>query len=282
LESISKEECDKGFTLFCQAKPLSNIEISPISIIKVDKAAPITIDAKVYRVTRKPPDVTLLELRFPAGKRVQFKAGQYLDIILENGLRRSYSMANQPKKNDGVNLHIRHVAGGEFTKILEGGIAAGATIKLELPLGSFYLRDVSLNAPLILIASGTGFAPLKSIMEDLLRQGEISRQIHFYWGGRKKSDLYMSELPEQWAAQHKNFKYIPVLSEEDNGQDRTGFVHKAVMEDFPSLKDHHVYACGVPIMVNSAKEDLVKYCELDSSKFFADIFVVSGENQSKH
>lgn len=281
LESISREEREVGYTLFCQAKPISDIEISPISIIKVDRAAPKVIDAKVYRFTRITPDVTVLDLRFPAGKRIQFKAGQYLDVMMESGLKRSYSMANEPKKNDGVTLHIRHVPDGRFTEYLEKQIQPGMTLKLELPLGSFYLREESLQAPLIFLASGTGFAPVKSILEDMFRQGSTSQPISLYWGGRTKSDLYMSELPQQWAAQYENFKFIPVLSEENNGNDRTGFVHHAVMEDFPSLKSHHVYACGVPAMVNAAKTDFVEQAGLDTSQFFADIFVVSGGTQSK-
>lgn len=277
FESLSLDEREKGLTLFCQAKPISNIEILPLSIIKIDKSVPKIIEAKIYRATQVTADVTILELRFSAGKRVQFKAGQYLDVIMDDGSKRSYSMANQPKKNDGVTLHIRHVSGGKFTSYLEDQVKPGMVLKVELPFGNFYLRDESLQVPLIFLASGTGFAPIKSILEDVFRQELSSQPIYLYWGGRTKADLYMSDLPEQWAAQHENFKFIPVLSEENNGLDRTGFVHKAVMDDFPSLKNHHVYACGVPAMVNAAKSDFIEHSEINANQFFADVFLVSGE-----
>jgi 2Fe-2S type ferredoxin len=271
-EALSEEERADGYTLFCQARPCSDVEIGARSITRLDPNAHKTVDAKIYRVTRATDDVSLLQLRFPAGTRVKFKAGQYLQVLLEDGSRRSYSMANPPHQSDGVQLHIRHVPGGRFSNYLESSVAAGDIVKLEMSFGDFYLREDS-DKPLVFVASGTGFAPIKSILEDMFKRGKPTREIALYWGGRKAKDLYQAELPAKWAQQYPNFKFIPVLSEEDNGKDRTGFVHRAVMQDFPSLAGHEVYACGVPVMINAARHDFVKECELPPDAFFCDAFV---------
>ncbi|HCN89669.1 MAG TPA: flavin oxidoreductase [Oxalobacteraceae bacterium] len=271
-ETLSREERDAGYTLFCQARPISDIEIGPRSITKLDPNAHKTVDAKVYRVTRVTDDVSLVQLRFPAGTRVKFKAGQYLQVLMQDGARRSYSMANPPHQSDGVQLHIRHVPGGRFTGYLESGIAPGDVVRLELPFGDFWLRETS-DRPLIFVASGTGFAPIKSILEDMFKRGKPSMPIRLYWGGRKSKDIYLADLPAKWEQQYLNFTFIPVLSEEDNGVARTGFVHRAVMEDFPSLAGHEVYACGVPVMINAARHDFITECGLPPGDFFCDAFV---------
>jgi NAD(P)H-flavin reductase/ferredoxin len=271
-EALSEQEKAAGYTLFCQATPCSDIRIDARSITRLDPNAHKTVDAKVYRVTRATEDVSVLQLRFPAGTRIKFKAGQYLQILLADGSRRSYSMANPPHQNDGVQLHIRHLPGGRFSSYLESGIAAGDIVRLEMSFGDFYLREDS-GKPLVFVASGTGFAPIKSILEDMFKKGKPTRDIFLYWGGRKAKDLYQADLPAKWAQQYPNFRFIPVLSEENNGKDRTGFVHQAVMEDFPSLAGHEVYACGVPAMINAARQDFVKERGLPSDAFFCDAFV---------
>jgi 2Fe-2S type ferredoxin len=272
-EALSEEEKAAGYALFCQARPCSDVEVGARSITKLDPNAHKLINAKVYKVSRVSADVSVLQLRFPAGTRVKFKAGQYLQVLLADGARRSYSMANPPHQSDGALLHIRHVADGRFSQYLESGIAAGDPITLEMPFGDFYLRDS--DKPLVFVASGTGFAPVKSILEDLFKKGKPTRAITLYWGGRKAEDLYQSELPAKWAQQYPGFTFIPVLSEEDNGRDRTGYVHQAVLEDFASLAEHEVYACGVPAMINAARHDFVSQRGLPADAFYADAFVVT-------
>lgn len=269
---LSDEERAQGYALFCQAKPCSDLEISVKSIVRHDPDAIKSVTAKIHKITHVTDDVSLLQLRFPAGTRVQFKAGQYLQVVFEDGLRRNYSMANPSFKNDGVQLHIRHISGGRFTNYVQSA-APGDTLEVEMPLGDFYLR--SSNKPLIFVASGTGFAPIKSILETLFRQGEPTAPIALYWGARKKSDLYMIDLPERWARQYPNFKFIPVLSEEHNGIDRTGFVHAAVLDDFADLSAHAVYACGAPAMIKAARRDFIAKRLLPSDAFFCDAFVES-------
>lgn len=271
-EALSAEERDAGYTLFCQARPTSDVEIGARSITKLDPNAHQTVDAKVYKLTRVADDVTLLQLRFPTGKRVRFKAGQYLQVLMADGSRRSYSMANPPHQNDGVQLHIRHLPGGRFSNYLESTAAAGDLVKVEMPFGDFYLRE-NTGKPLVFVASGTGFAPIKSILEDMFKRGAPQRPVTLYWGARRKADLYQPELPEKWAKQYLGFRFIPVLSEEDDGASRTGFVHHAVVEDFPSLAGHEVYACGVPAMITAARKDFTGQCGLPADAFFCDAFV---------
>ncbi len=275
-DSLSREEQALGYTLFCQAKPASDVLIAPLSIARIDPNARKTLDAKLFRLVRVSQDVSLLELRFAAGTRVRFKAGQYLQVVMQDGTRRSYSMANPPHKSDGVQLHVRHVPGGCFTRWLETQTSTGALLKLEVPFGNFFLRDRPAT-PIVFVASGTGFAPIKSILEDLFRHGRPDMAISLYWGGRTRRDLYMADLPTQWAAKYDNFHFVPVLSEEDNGCDRTGLVHRAVIEDFGSLASHQVYACGVPAMIHAARTDFVAHCGLPDQAFFCDAFVIAGD-----
>jgi 2Fe-2S type ferredoxin len=277
-EGLTKEERAAGMALFCQAKPCSDVEIGARSITRFDPNAQKIVDAKIYRVTRVTDDISLLQLRFPVGTRVKFKAGQYLQVLLEDGARRSFSMANPPHQNDGVQLHVRHLPGGKFSGYLaaDPGPAAGDIIKLELAFGDFYLREET-EKPIIFVASGTGFAPIKAILEDAFKRKQTNRPMTLYWGGRRSKDLYLADQAQKWAQQYPHFKFVPVLSEPEEGwQGRTGFVHRAVMEDFPSLADYGVYACGVPAMISAAREDFVGQRGLPSEAFFCDVFVPEG------
>ena len=279
LGGISADECAAGFTLLCQARPASDVEIGARSITRFDPNAHKTVDAKLYRVTRAADDVSLLQLRFPNGTKIKFKAGQYLQVLLEDGARRSFSMANPPQQSDGVQLHVRHVPGGRFSNWLESGPQAGDIVRIELAFGDFYLREES-DKPIVFVASGTGFAPIKSILEDVFRRKQTSRPMTLYWGGRRAKDLYLADQAEKWARQYPNFSFIPVLSEPDDGwSGRTGFVHRAVMQDFPSLAGHEVYACGVPVMINAAREDFVKECGLPVDAFYCDAFVTTAAGE---
>ncbi len=278
LAGITQQERAAGCTLFCLARPTSDVEIGARSITKFDPNAHKTVDAKVYRVTRVTDDISLLQLRFPIGTKVRFKAGQYLQVILGDGSRRSFSMANPPQQSDGVQLHVRHVPNGRFSVYLEAAAQAGDIVRVELAFGDFHLREES-GKPIVFVASGTGFAPIKSILEDAFRRKLTSRPMTLYWGGRRSRDLYLADQAAKWAQQYPNFKFVPVLSEpEDGWSGRTGFVHRAVMEDLPSLAAHEVYACGVPAMINAARRDFVDECALPRDAFFCDAFVTTAEN----
>jgi CDP-4-dehydro-6-deoxyglucose reductase len=274
---LTPEEIREGFTLLCQARATSDLVIESREIRLASDIQIRKLPSRVTSIERPTADVALLKLQLPATESFRFYAGQYVEIILKDGKRRSYSMANPPHDAAALELHIRHLPGGLFTDHVFG---AGATqmkereiLRVEGPFGSFFLRDDS-DLPIVMLASGTGFAPIKAIIEHMAHQN-IQRPVTLYWGGRRPSDLYMSELAQHWAKTLPNFKFIPVVSDalpEDGWTGRTGFVHRAVMEDFPSLMGHQVYACGAPIVVESARREFVTQCALPDEAFFADAF----------
>jgi len=271
-----------GLALLCSASPLSDlvIEVQEVSALGVK---PTIIPCRVKSIERLAPDVIVLSLKLPMNENMRFAAGQYVDFLLKDGTRRSYSIATSPGA-DGttdLQLHIRHMPGGLFTDRLFGGeIKEREVMRFEGPLGTFFLREDS-QKPVVMVASGTGFAPIKSICEYAFRRGITqTRSIVMYWGCRTRSDLYMLELAEQWGREQANFRFIPVLSDataEDAWTGRKGFVHRAVMEDFPDLSGHQVYACGAPVMVDAARADFTAKCGLPEAEFFADSFLTEAD-----
>jgi len=272
-EALTKDEREQGYALLCRTFPRSDVVIEVDSIVKADPDAIKIVNARLHKLEQVAEDVSILNLRFPAGVRVPFKPGQYLQVVLPNGVRRNYSMANPGHQTDSVQLHVRHVSGGIFTNYLQTMAAVGDLLVLELPHGEFYLR--STDKPLIFLASGTGFAPIKSIFESMLKSGPLNRPVYFYWGGRRKRDIYLFDLPMKWAKLYSQFKFIPVLSEEDNGVQRTGFVHKAVLADFDSLAGYEVYACGAPHMIAAARQEFQQLGDLPADGFYCDAFVTT-------
>ncbi len=274
---LSADEIEAGFTLLCQARATSDLVIESRELRLASDIQIRKIPSRVTTIQRPTADVALLTLQLPATETFRFHAGQYIEVILKDGKRRSYSMANAPHSASALELHIRHLSGGLFTDHVFG---AGATamkereiLRLEGPFGSFFLREDS-QLPIVMLASGTGFAPIKSIVEHMVQQN-IHRPITLYWGGRRPSDLYMNELVEQWSKTIPDFTYVPVISDalpEDGWTGRTGFVHRAVMQDFPDLSGYQVYACGAPIVVDSARREFVVTCHLAEEAFFADSF----------
>ncbi len=277
-KAMSAEEKANGHALFCQAKPLSDIVIEAREVRNAGDIQIKKLPARVAAVERVADDVMIIRLKLPASERLMFLAGQYIDILLKDGTRRSFSMANAPHDDEFVELHVRHVPGGSFTDHVFLKMKERDMLRFEGPLGTFFLREESAK-PIVFVASGTGFAPIKAITEAALKKG-ISRPMTLYWGARRPKDVYLNELPQRWAAAHPGLRYVPVISEalpEDNWQGRTGFVHRAVMEDFPDLSAHQVYACGVPIMVDSAKRDFTAKCGLPENEFFADSFTTAAD-----
>jgi CDP-4-dehydro-6-deoxyglucose reductase len=221
-------------------------------------------------------------MQLPATDVMQFHAGQYVEFLLRDGSRRSYSMANAPHTLDPaapkVELHIRHMPGGKFTDVVFSTMKEKDIMRIEGPYGSFYLREES-QLPIILLASGTGFAPIKALIEHMQHKG-IRRPATLYWGGRRPSDLYMSEWVEAQVKAMPNLTYVPVVSDslpEDAWTGRTGFVHQAVLQDHPKLSEFQVYACGAPIVVDSARADYVGKAGLPEEAFFADSFTTEAD-----
>lgn len=270
--AMTETEKRAGMALFCQAKPLADLTIQCREIGAAVTGIQIkTLPARVVRMQRAAPDVMLLDLKLPANERLQFLAGQYVDLMLRGGTRRSFSMANAPHDDGVLQLHLRDY-GGPFSRHVFDVMKEKDIIRFEGPFGTFFLREESAK-PIILLASGTGFAPIKAIVEHALHKG-FRRPMTLYWGCRVRSDLYMHELPEGWHRAGK-LRYVPVLSDapaSDNWAGRTGFVHRAVMEDFPDLSGHQVYACGAPVMVDAAYRDFTSKCGLPDEEFFSDSF----------
>ncbi|MDX6311353.1 MAG: 3-phenylpropionate/trans-cinnamate dioxygenase ferredoxin reductase component [Streptomyces sp.] len=263
--------------LLCRTRPRSDLAIAPTSISERGRPpARRTLTVKVHRITRPTPDVVVLQLRLPTGQRAAFTAGQYLKVLLPDGDSRNYSMANPPHQNDSVQLHIRVVPGGRFSDGILPGLDKDDPLTVELPYGEFSLGTES-HRPAVLLATGTGFAPVKSMVEDQLRR-RADRPLHLYWGGRREEDLYLRDLAAGWAARAPWFGFTPVLSEPGPGwTGRTGWVHRAVLADHPDLAGHEVYACGSPAMTAAARDGFVTLGGLAPDSFHSDAFVSSGE-----
>ncbi len=272
--ALTAEDIAAGKVLFCCARPTSDLSIENRQMIRMGDIQVKVMPARVEKLDKVAPDVIELHLRLPASEKFQFYAGQYIDFLLKDGKRRSYSLASAPEKEGVLELHIRHVPGGLFTDQVFGTMKVKDILRFEGPHGGFFLREES-SKPVILLASGTGFAPIKSIVEHALAQGS-SRPLHIYWGCRKQSDLYMNALPEDWAGKYPHIHYTPVLSEPEAGwTGRTGFVHQAVIADYPSLAGHQVYACGAPVMIDAARKDFLAQCALPEEEFYSDAFTFS-------
>jgi CDP-4-dehydro-6-deoxyglucose reductase len=277
-KALSAGERDQGYALFCQAKPLSDVVIEAREVRKAGDIQVRKLPARVQRLERVADDAMIVYLKLPANERLMFLPGQYIDILLKDGTRRSFSMANPPHDDEFVQLHVRHVPGGAFTDHVFRTMKERDILRFEGPFGTFFLRDES-DKPIVLVASGTGFAPIKALIEAAFKK-DLARPMRLYWGARRPKDLYLNGLAERWAAEHASFDYVPVVSDslpEDGWQGRTGFVHRAVMEDLSDLSGHQVYACGVPIMVDSARRDFIQKCRLPENEFFADSFTTAAD-----
>src|SRR5437016_56614 len=265
----------KGYALLCQAKPLSDLTVE---VREVHGVRPRIIPCRVERLEKPAPDVAILGLRLPMNENFRFLAGQYIDILLKDAKRRSYSIANPPRPEGvtALQVHVRHTPGGLFTDRVFSTLKERELLRFEGPLGTFFLREES-DKPIVMVASGTGFAPIKAMCENALERG-MKRPITLYWGCRAKRDLYLLDVPASW--KHESLKFIPVLSDptpECRWTDRTGFVHRAVMRDFPDMSGVQVYACGAPVMVDAARRDFVAQCNLPAEEFFADSFLTEAD-----
>lgn len=276
--ALPADERAAGMALMCCAKPLSDLtvevrEVGALSGIPVKK-----LPCRVQKMERVAPDVMLLQLKLPASEPLQFLAGQYLEFIRPDGSRRAFSIANAPHRNEFVELHVRLVAGGEFTTQVFETMKEKDILRIEGPFGSFHLREDS-EKPLVLLASGTGFAPIKALIEHLQHLGS-HRPAVFYWGGRRPRDLYMDAWVRQRVAEMPTLRYVPVVSDalaEDGWSGRSGFVHQAVLDDFADLSGHQVYACGAPVVVNAARKSYVAERGLPEAEFFADAFLTEAD-----
>ena len=277
-KALSGEEEAQGYVLTCCGTATSDVVLESRQVTHAGAFPIKKMPARVAALEKLSPDVMRIKLQLPANDIIQYHAGQYVEFILRDGARRSYSMANAPHTLiDGgppmVDLHVRHMPGGKFTDHVFAAMKEKEILRIEGPYGSFHLQDES-PKPIILLASGTGFAPIKAIIEHMQFMG-ITRDAVLYWGGRRPQDLYMDAWVQAMLPQMPHLKYVPVVSDalpEDGWSGRTGFVHRAVLQDFADLSGHQIYACGAPIVVDSARKDFGLQAGLPSEEFFADAF----------
>ena len=281
LKALSAEEEASGFILTCCGVAHSDVVLESRQVTD-ESAFPIRkMPVRVTSLQRASHDVMVIRLQLPASDMMKYHAGQYVEFLLRDGDRRAYSMANAPHtqtETPGLELHIRHMPGGKFTDHVLGAMKEKEILRIEGPYGSFFLREDS-DKPLVLLASGTGFAPLKALIEHMQHKN-ITRPAVLYWGGRRPADLYMHDWMQAKVAEMPHLRYIPVISDalpEDHWTGRTGFVHQAVLEDFSDLSGHQVYACGAPIVVESARDAYSALAGLPAEEFFADAFTTEAD-----
>lgn len=279
-KALSADEEAAGFILTCCGVPQGDVVIESRQVTEVGAFPIKKMPARVSSLERASHDVIVLKLQLPASDTFQYRAGQYVEFILRDGDRRSYSMANAPHTQAEapvLELHLRHMPGGKFTDHVFTNMKEKEILRIEGPFGSFFLREES-DRPMVLLASGTGFAPIKAIIEHMRFKG-IQRPATLYWGGRRPADLYQQAWIEAQLAAMPNLRYVPVVSDalpEDGWSGRTGFVHRAVLEDQPNLAGFEVYACGAPIVVESARRDYVA-AGLAEELFYADSFTSAAD-----
>ena len=275
--ALSAEELAQGTVLLCAASALNDVEIE-YAVSSAERGFR-EYSAHVVKLEKLTYDVMRVLLKLPEEQQVSFKAGQYINIILEDSQRRAFSFANPPHDSEFIELQIRLVEGGRFTTHVFETMKVGDEIRFEGPLGDFALRES--ERPIVFVAGATGFAPVKSMVEDAFERG-LKRPIYLYWGVKQLRDLYLPELPQRWASEHANFHFIPVLSEpapKDDWHGRTGLVHEAILADFPELKGYEIYACGSVKMVESIFPFLKKQGAEDGA-CFSDAFSVSARSMA--
>lgn len=278
-QAISLAERKRGYVLSCNVMPLSDmvIECPKLRVEKLFETKSML--GRVVRLQKLRASVVILHLSLIGIEKLRYLPGQYIDIVTDSGIQRSYSIAGPPHAGDLIELHVRQVPGGAFAEFAFNELKVDDVLRIEGPKGEFFLRQS--NKPILFLASGTGFAPIKSILEDAFFRG-FRRRTFLYWGARTLNDLYMRDLPMDWKRQYEQFNFVPVLSEPlltDRWVGARGYVHEAVLRDCHDLRGYQVYACGSPHFVQGMFKALIAggMCE---TQFFSDTFI-SPRNDAK-
>jgi len=278
--ALSEQEIAAGKALFCCARPTTDLVIECREVSAASGLRPRILPCRVEKLEHVAHDVMVMWLKLPSNERLQFAAGQYIEFLLKDGKRRAFSLANAPYDDTLLELHLRLIPGGQFTQYVFNEMKEKTILRLEGPLGSFFLREDS-DKPVIFIAGGTGFAPVKGIIEHALHH-RMQRKMVLYRGVHALRDLYMNDLPLRWQAEH-GIDYVPVLSDpmpEDNWSGRIGLVHQAVLQDITDLSGYQIYCCGAPAMVEAAHCDFVA-AGLPPDEFFSDAFTYAPPTPAK-
>jgi len=278
---LTDEEKADGKVLLCQARPLEDLIIAVGEIAAAQNIEIKMMPCRVASMENLAHDVMALQLQLPQQQRLQFLAGQYIDILLRDGRRRSFSLANAPFQDNTLEIHIRLVPDGRFTNHVFSAMKERDILRLQGPLGTFFLREES-QQPILMMAGGTGIAPVKSILEDAFVKG-IKRPIHLFWGVRAKRDLYLDTMIDGWCARHPGLSYTPVLSEpqpDDWWSGAVGWVHQALIDAYPCLDEYEVYASGPPPMIEAGKSAFASH-GLRADRLFYDSFEFSSDAQPR-
>lgn len=274
--ALSEAELAAGLILTCRATATSDVVLESRQVTGANAFPIKKMPVRVNALEKLSHDVMRVQLQLPAHTAFQFHAGQYLEFILRDSSRRAYSMATPPHvaaNTPAIELHIRHMPGGKFTDHVFGAMKEKEILRAEGPFGSFFLREDS-DKPMVFLASGTGFAPIKALLEHMQHK-VMTRPVSLYWGGRRPEDLYMDAWLKELSTSMPNLSYVPVISDalpEDHWSGRTGYVHQAVLDDFADLSGHEVYACGAPVVVDAARSSYTSQRGLPEECFFADAF----------
>lgn len=274
-QALPPSERDQGYALLCQAQPLTDLEVEAREVAVAEEIEIKLLPCRVVQLSPIAHDVMEVRIKLPQNQRFHYLPGQYIDLLLRDGRRRSFSIANPPDEEGVLELHVRRVPDGYFTNYIFDGMKERDLLRFQGPLGTFFLRDGEEQRPLLFVAGGTGFAPIKAILEYALAEG-IRRPMHFFWGARAARDLYMRELAESWQDRHEHFTFTPVLSEpgDDEWGGETGWVHEAVTRCYPDLSGHQVYASGPPPMIEALKKSFPEH-GLPRDQLFYDSFEFS-------
>ncbi|MBC8519774.1 MAG: CDP-6-deoxy-delta-3,4-glucoseen reductase [Gammaproteobacteria bacterium] len=274
-QSLTEDELANDVVICCKAEAKSDLVVEVHELVAVEEIEVRTMPVKVSKIEHLAEDVIRLCLKQPEDESLQFLAGQYIEVILEGNRRRAFSIANAPHNNSEIELHLRRVDGGLFTPHVFNEMKEKDILRVEGPLGTFFLREDSAN-DLILVAGGTGFAPIKGMVEHAIEMG-MDNHIKIYWGARGHDDLYLDSLAREWADSHENISYIPVLSAADESwSGRRGYVHEAVVEDHSDLSAVDIYMAGPPVMIDAGKSAF-SALGLTADHLYFDSFEVAGE-----
>jgi CDP-4-dehydro-6-deoxyglucose reductase len=268
--ALGPDDLHDGFMLSCQAVAEGDVVIDSREIEQVEEIPVRMLPARVESIDRFTADAMRLRLKLPSAARLQFLAGQYIDILLPDGKRRAFSIASPPSQSEFIELHVKWVAGGGFTGHVFEDMQPKEILRFEGPLGTFFFRRSS-DRPALLVGGGTGFAPLKAMIEELMHAGD-QRPLELYWGTRTAEDLYAGDLIRRWQDQHPALRFTPVVSEPDAQWDgETGFVHEAVLRHHPDLSGWDVYMSGPPGMIHAARPAFLK-AGVPEDRLFYDSF----------
>ena len=271
---ISPIDQEKGWTLFCQAKPESDLTIKVRTLAKGDAIEIKKYPGRVQSLDFPNKDTAILKIKIPSSVNFKFNPGQYIDILLKDQKRRSYSLANSNGSDENIELHLKNMGNGTFTNHVFNSMKVNEILRFEGPLGGFKFAQDN-NKNIVFLASGTGFAPIKSIINSI--DFQVDHNYFLYWGVRYKKDFYDESTTKFWKENLTNFKFIPVVSDEPS-EFKNGFVHKAVLEDHPNLENFSIYACGSPLMVEAARAEFIKNHKLSEDQFFSDAFLPAIDN----